>query len=433
MAGSNIKGGSAFNPRTVLALVLFGAIAFLATLYFIGAGNTGGDDNNGSAHGAGKGLNGYAALAQMLEEQGQEVSLSRSQTSLTEENLLIVTPPMVADGDEMAKIINDRRDIGPTLIILPKWMAFRAQQDLSGEIGKGWVKLGSTSVPEWADELGSGLDLDLSAEVAGTDAEQQWRGAGLTGTLPEVRFSRENGTRLAPLVSNGKDGILAGYLDDGGEYADLRAATGSEADMSSDDDAFYRWPVIFVIEPDLMNNYGLADQQRAQLAAQLVSLSMDGADLPIVFDLTTNGIGNAKNLLTLAFTAPFLAATLCLILAMLVVGWRAFRRFGPPVSDGRSIAFGKARLIKNSAGFIQRSKRLHLLTGPYADMIRERIVRALALKKPDDAFIDKAIAKRATDSVTFSASDRALRNAKSPNDILRAAAALKKIERMLSK
>lgn len=237
-------------------------------------------------------------------------------------------------------------------------------------------------------------------------------------------------TMLAPLVKGPGEETLAGFIDDGDSYPLLEEAAGFVPDENAEVD---RWAVVFVIEPDLMNNYGMADSQRAELAHALVDLAMENEDLPVVFDLTLNGLGAAQNLLTLAFTPPFLAATLCLILALLVIGWRAFRRFGPPVADARGIAFGKTRLVRNSAAFIQRSRRLHLLTGPYADMLRERIVRALALRKhDDDEALDAVVARRHPGLPGVSQSIAELRAARTPQEILRAAAALKSIERTIS-
>ena len=54
---------SPFSPRAVLGLVVIGGLAFLAFLWLIGAGLTGGNPNDGQASVGGKGLNGYAAMA----------------------------------------------------------------------------------------------------------------------------------------------------------------------------------------------------------------------------------------------------------------------------------------------------------------------------------------------------------------------------------
>ena len=427
MAGSSNSSGGAFNPKVVLGMLLFGAIAFIAMLYFIGTGETGRDANDGGAHGAGKGLNGYAALVGLLGEQGHDVSFSRNDAAMDDEALLILTPPAFADAEEIQTIVDNRRWIGPTLVILPKWSAFQVPSSLSGDAKDGWVQLAGTNAPAWAAEL----NYELAPEIRKTSTG--WSGLDRRGTLPvpDQSMGTQSGM-LVPLVLAQDGAILAGYSDDNGFYPALAQVAGVDAGNPDNLDSG-KWAVTFVIEPDLMNNYGFADRGRAELAAALVETAMEGEELPVVFDLTLNGLGASQNLLTLAFTAPFLAATLCLILAMFVIAWRAFRRFGPPVTEGRAIAFGKARLVKNSAGFIQRSKRLHLLARPYADIVREQIVTKLALRKPDDEAIDNALAKRLQDAPRYSTSAADLRNAKSPGEILRAAAALKSIERMLTK
>ncbi len=173
------------------------------------------------------------------------------------------------------------------------------------------------------------------------------------------------------------------------------------------------------------------DRERAALAHEIIDLAMEGEDLPIVFDLTLNGLGRTQNLLTLAFAPPFLAATLCLALAMIVVAWRAFRRFGPPLAEARAIAFGKRRLVANGAAFILRTRRLHLLTGPYIETMRQRLAAALRLRGSDDETLDRAISTRLPDAPGFAESAAALREAARPNEILRAASALKSLERKL--
>ncbi len=434
----------AFNPKVVLALILFGAAAFLATLYFIGSGQTGGDANNGSAHAAGKGLNGFAAMAAHLEEEGHEVSLSRSRGSFDDYGLLILTPPPFADADDIQQIIRDRSYAGPTLIILPKWQAIGSQTLPGSEMKEGWVHLFDTITPEWASELDQpyGVEVDVNGDfdnalfTQNAEAPQtrlpkmRWDGLGYSGALPtSASFSSIRNTMIG-LVENADDAILIGYADDGGYYPNLDAWAGVETgdpDMLDD-----KWPVAFIVEPDLANNYGYANRSAAEMTHQLIDILSEDGDMPVIFDLTLNGLGSQQNLLTLAISPPFLAATLCLILALLVVGWRAFRRFGPPVVEGRAIAFGKTRLIRNSAGFIQRSKRLHLLSGPYADMVEARIAKALGLRKADAEAIDAAIARRAPDAPRFSATASRLRQATKPKDMLSAAAALKSIERMIN-
>lgn len=413
-----------FNPRVVLGLLLFGALAFLATLYLIGTGADGGDTNNGGAHAAGKGLNGYAALAEMLRQDGREVTLSRNKGKLDEAGLLVLTPPTFADAKELQDLIDKRRTIGPTLVILPKWQAFPVPRLPGVKAKPGWVALLNPTAPEWAEELDMHFAFAFPKTTAG------WTGLGKSGAMPAPdQVMTGTAQQLAALVRTAEGATLAGYLADGDGYPELEDAAGRPASAARVD----KWPVTFVIDPDLVNNYGLARADRAQLAVRLVELAGENdTDLPITFDLTFNGLGGAQNLLTLAFTPPFLAATLCLLLAMVVVAWRAFRRFGPPLAEDRAIAFGKTQLVRNSAGLILRSRRLHLLTGPYAAMLRTRLARQLALRQTGDMAIDAALARRAPAAPRFSTQAAALTGATRPKDILRAADALQSIERTLA-
>ena len=110
-----------FNPRAALGLVAVGAIAFVALLYAIGAGLTGGG-NNGGAHALSRGLTGYAGLVELLEGTGVEVVRARDPARLADAGLLVLTPPHDADGAEIARIVEAHRYVGPTLIVMPKWV-----------------------------------------------------------------------------------------------------------------------------------------------------------------------------------------------------------------------------------------------------------------------------------------------------------------------
>jgi hypothetical protein len=421
----------AFNPRVVLGMLLFGAAAFLAMLWFIGSGQTG-RQNDGGTHAAAKGLTGFAALAQVLESDGYEVSNTRSKAQLDDEGLLILTPPMFTDAGELAEVIEARRYTGPTIVVLPKWNAAPAESGVGSEVGDGWVSLDGGNPPFWAEALEGALAMEPALDQLPGRGEH-WRGLGMSGRLPDSgTVMALGGAKVVPLVRDAKGRVLAGYLDDGGYYPLLADAAGvARGDPEKLDGT--RWNVTVVAEPDLLNNYGMADRKRADLARELIYQAMEGEDLAITFDLTLNGFGGARNLLTLAFEPPFLAATLCLILAMIVVAWRAFRRFGPPLAEARPLAFGKARLVANSAAFIQRTGRLHLLARPYAELVAARIARMLGLRHAHEDAIDEVLARRGPDAAPFSALAAELRAARSRHETLRAARALRDIERMLKR
>ena len=425
------RSDSPFSARAVLAMLVVGGAAFLLLLYAIGAGWNGRHDRDGGAHAAANGLNGFAGLVKLLEAAGEDVSLSRSEGQLDDEGLLVLTPPMGTDGEALAEIIAARRETGPTLVILPKWWAGNAAQVPGLKAPGGWVVLGDSEAPEWITDL-AGLD---QAKVQIVE-RKRWEGMGLAGALPAPRQVLSlNSPRVLPLVTDEKGDVLAGYLDDGGAYPVLDDAAGMPPRNAEDEDLDASlWSVVIVAEPDLLDNYGLADQQRARLALKLIQTAKEGEDLPVVFDLTLPGLGRSENLMTLAFTPPFLAATLCLILAGMVIAWRGLRRFGPPVAEAPAFAMGKRQLARNGAGLIERARRIHLLGPPYAALIAARIAGRLGLREADpearEAAIARVLAGRGIED--YPARAEALRRARHPGELLRAAGALRSIERTLT-
>ena len=407
-----------FGPRAALALVAAGALTFLALLYAIGSGWTGGG-NDGGSHALGKGLNGFSGLAGMLREAGYTTSVARTESRFDEPALLILTPPFDAAGGEIDRIVAARRRVGPTLVVTPKWLAIPA-----GDAKPGWTRLSGAVTPTW-----EGFADDVSVAIAPSSG---WRGAGRSGRLAAPRtVEAGEGKGLIPLVTGDTRRILAAYRGDDGFYPRLNRFAGVPVDLGGEDTELY--PLIFVFEPDLLDNHGLASRDTALLALALLREASDGGRLPIVFDVTLNGLGRGRNLLTLAFTPPFVAATLALVLAALAAAWRAFIRFGPPRVAARTLAYGKTALVENSAGLIRRAGRIRLLGPPYAALVGHRIVRALGLPAgaPPET-IDAAQARRGIDGPRFTAEREALAAARKPRDLVRHAAALHTIERALS-
>lgn len=434
MSGTIAVGANPFSRRSVIAIVVLGSALFVALLWMIGTGTGMGSANDGEGHAGSKGLTGYSAMADYLERRGYAVRKSRNEGALDKPGLLVLTPPAMADGKEIEKIVTARRYVGPTIVVTPKWIAMPPEREQQKKAKAGWVRLGGTMGPEWRGFLDQ-----LSVRIAPlTDprGHARWEGAGLSGALPQGRAVLSGGgTGLVRLVAGTDDReTLAGFMDDGGYYPELEAIARDRVLHSGEDEDLY--PLVIVFEPDLLDNYGMAQFANAQLAEALVRASGVEPGDPVVFDLTLNGLGRSQNLLTLAFTPPFLAATVCLLMAAVITGWRAFLRFGPPLVTGRVIAFGKRALVTNAAGLVRRTRRLHLLGGPYADRARERLSHALALPRTldpaqADAAIDRALASRRPDAEPFSAISARLRAARRAHDLLKAARELHALERML--
>jgi len=424
-------GANPFAPRAVLLLVLFGALVFVGLLWAIGAGQTGGKTNNGGGHAGGTGLNGFAAFSRLLDSRGVNVVQARNPALLEKPGLLVLTPPAQAKGEELQRIVFRRREIGPTMIIAPKWIAATVPaREANGK--EGWVHLAGTTLPQWREFYD---DIAVSLRPAPARGGKHWAARGLRGVLPDPKQVESGaGANLVPLVVTADERVLAGYYQDEGYYPEFAELAPPATRSSGDADHLY--PVIMVFEPDLLDNYGMASRDNAALAGLLVDAALQNSPRQVTFDLTQNGLGRTANLLTLAFTPPYLAATLCLVLAALAAGWRSFLRFGPSRAQGRTIAFGKEALVASAANLIRRTKRLHLVTRPYADRTRERVARTLGLpRQPDPAAteqaIDHALARREPNAPSFSQLAANLRGAHSPTTILRAAQALHSLERTI--
>ncbi len=412
-AVSGQRGASPFGRGAVLAVMLVGFAAFIALLYFIGAGDTGTRERSGAAHAAANGLNGYAGFVELLEAEGYDVERSRGNEGLNTSGLLILTPTPFTDAEEFAAILRNREYVGPTMVILPKWMTRSPGSNVVEEdaerMQSDWVALIGAAQAGWTQDLPAPFTFTHESEQLEGDETPYFEGLGLSGELPtaSILYAAENSAHEAVIKDAAGHALVINVVgEEGTDYYENAHWT------------------MFVAEPDLVNNYGLADPARAATALALVREAGYGDTDSVTFDMTLNGYGNSVNLLTLAFQPPFLAATLCLILAMVIIGWRAFLRFGPAAVGAPEIAFGKRRLVNNGAGLIVRARRLRLLAVPYCNLIERRLGRALGIARPSAEAIDTALAVRMPNQEPFSALTERLYEAEKPIDILRAAQAL---------
>ncbi len=216
--------------------------------------------------------------------------MSRNRGTLDTDALLVLTPPHFIEAKALAELLAKRRLQGPTLLIMPKWFGFDARRfSAAKDAPRGWVVLSDPESPPWAGKIGlPELDLELRKEP-------KWRARGAVGAMPAPGTVQ---TIDAPAISTlvrGSDGrALAAYREDGGNYRALRewsdatprnpAAlkrarqrdepivtldTAPMVDTQGSDPAEDYWPLVVVAEPDLLNNSGMADPDRARLAVDL--------------------------------------------------------------------------------------------------------------------------------------------------------------------
>jgi hypothetical protein len=449
-----LNNRAAFSPLGTFAMIAAGFVSFVILMAWLGTGLPAGND--GGAHGLGKGITGYAGLAALLSAEGRKVEFNRVPREAGGRGLRILTPLAQADAKDIEAQIRSRRmGLGPTILITPKWVTVPLESDPrvpQGPTGKAWARVFGAPRPPagWTTIYGSDVPrwkgfLDRVAVHLGYKSAPPahgWRSADGTssGRLPDDRVVLSGGGfddadhPLVPLVLTGDGRILAGYFADGGSYPALEEMAGTEhtADQAETPGAPNLQPLVIVFEPDLMNNRGLADKATGLLARRLV-VATGGNDRPIVFDVSLAGLGASRNLLTLAFTPPFLAATICLILAMAGSIWRGFARFGPALAGAPADRVGRIALVEGGAALLLRARRYHLITAPYAEAVRERLIVALGLPRrqpveTSDAAIERIQRAVAPGTVPFGEAVARLGAAHRPGAIAAQAASLHAIE-----
>lgn len=369
-----------FQRTAIVIMFVIGFAAFVALLYGLGTGDRLDSGQNGQAHGASNSIVGFKGLVNLLEKTGVRVEFSRTAAGLDKEGLLILTPPPYSDAEALNQIIDNRAYVGPTMIILPKWVVGSLPT-----LKKGWVQRGGlVDAEDSVNLLAEMAEVEINIPDL-EEGDQNTVSRPLARSAMNIAISRpENpvtisGDTIRNVVTDPDSGrALVAYLDDGGVYAQLDSLDESQITNDEDIDESY-FPVVFVADADLLNNAGIADQKTARHALALIAAATMGGSETVTFDLTLNGLGSSENLLTLAFEPPFLSATICLIIAALAAAWMGFNRFGPAARDTRSIEFGKTALVNNSAGFIHRMQREYLVADPYAELIQAQAARAAGI------------------------------------------------------
>jgi len=93
-------------------------------------------------------------------------------------------------------------------------------------------------------------------------------------------------------------------------------------------------------------------------------------------------------------TPPFLAATLCLLAAGILVAWQGFNRFGDPARVKPDYAQGPVSLARTAAEFMGVANRAHSTGAEYAELIRRQVAAHLGYKDRAMTHIDTLLDAR---------------------------------------
>ncbi len=388
------KETSPFRPAFVIGLIVAGLVSFAAFVMLLSWGGQAGGRSGGRGTALSVAAIGFKGIVDLTDDF-YETDLIRSGDQLYTGDLVVVALEPETERSEVERLLNQRYD-RPTVLILPKWDVVRDPDR------RGWVRslgpgLGSTAERLFEDDV----------EVSSLNQRQAGRGRargydilrGVSAPLPASPQVIE-GRGLDPLLTTPDGDMLVARFED--------------------------QPLYIVADPDLLNNHGISDPDRARAAVQMLAAMKPDATGPIYFDLTVNGYGGGRSLLKSMLEPPFLAMTLALIAAAFLAGLHGAMRFGPARPPARAIPFGKAALVENSAGLVRLARRDVRLGGGYADVVRDEAARAGAAPpnlhdEALEAYLDR-FTRPGEPPFTFLA--RTLRSARDRYELMSAARAL---------
>ncbi len=344
-----------FSPKVVLGMILAGVFAFSAFVVLSTYAPDLQSGDNGKAHALSKSAVGYGGMVQLLRAMNEPVLVTRRALSDEGPALAVLTPDMgVARKDYLDTVLTP----ATTLLAPPKW---RGGPD---PLHKGWV---STQEPLTAKELKDLLEtIKLSNAVLTVDKDTAvHRLTGVPGGPMAGRVFETGPIRNLRTIA--RPGLIPVLTDEHGRIVLGRRGKAEDYVLS---------------DPDLFNTMGLKDVRTARTGVRILQILRDEAaeyqdNRTIVFDVTLNGFARSRSVLKLAFEAPFVGATLCLVAAAVLMGLHAAARFRAVRRGERALALGKDALIDNSAGLIRMAGREPAMAPRYAELQRAAAIRAL--------------------------------------------------------
>jgi len=338
---------AAFRPGVVLALVLAAVLSMLAMAVMSAWAPELSDGNDGRDHALSKSATGYAGVVALLRGVKQPVVLSRGALrGAGPDSLLILTPPSGRDEKLMESLIRHK---GAVLVVLPKW---RTAPDPAR---KGWVRT---------------LGLTSPAAALSVLPQRFRSGAALETRAGEGRIQLRSGSGIPASPAGSVTSLRS--LTGGGWTPVLTDQDGRAVLLIHDGTGLY-----LLTDADLINTLALDDPAKARGVLAIIR-NMATAEQPVVFDLSLNGFSRPRSLMRLLLEPPLLGFTLCLLAAVLLIGWQAMIRFEPHLNARRAVALGKTALADNTAALARLARREHRMARPYAELVRARAARAVS-------------------------------------------------------
>jgi hypothetical protein len=344
------RASEGFNGRTVIALILVGVFAFAGFgVLGVYAPELRGYADPG-AHALSYSPIGFHGAMVLREALREEVEITRNpqQDRRTEQSVVVLTP---GDGDAAVKLA-DQLQAHRVLIVMPKWRIVPDPRRPGRQFNAGLI--GSYV---WASKMFEPFarGTSFSADPPGA-RRRSLSGAG-GGFTPADQFPIGPIDQLQTIRGDGWSPVL---VDEQGRSVLARARAR---------------PTLYVLaDPDLLNNQGLASLGDARAGMAILDM-LQGPD-GVLFDMSLPGFGGERSLVRLMLEPPWLAATICVLAATLMMGLHALVRFGPAVRQGRAIALGASALVDNSAGLVRLARKEPALAPDYLRLTEALVAEA---------------------------------------------------------
>ncbi len=356
--GRGVNPSSPFAVRTVVMLVIGGALLLLASILMSGFGDEiarAAGDAPAADRKDGAGYHAFRRLVDAVQPPRAAVT-----EPIVASPILILTPTAASRPEEVKAIVDRRIALAekagedddtrplryPTLLILPKWrvekLPLQDRVQRTGEVnGTRVMQLIPTRVEQHTEDRG---DIGVAA--------QDYPGLR-PFALPDRPVRAAKGPALYPLIGARDGAAVLGQVGSGDTFV--------------------------LVDPDLVNNRALADERNARAALAMLRAIDPEHDGRAVFDKSLHYARGDRNLVKLLFLPPFLGVTLALIAAAVLAGIAAAGRFGPPVAEKRAVAAGKRALIDNIVALTRLAGRTPQVGPRYADTMLEVVSRRLLI------------------------------------------------------
>jgi len=404
---------SPFAVRTVLILVIGGALLLLSAILMSGFGNDVARIVGDAPAADRKDGTGYHALRRLVD--AVQPAVTDTVDPVATPGILILTPTE-ATRPEDVKAIVDRRiamaeaamdtDMAddedeeangnapyvplprfPTLIVLPKWQVEKVQfqTDRVRRTGPTSSQKMMQFVPANAEWHGE--------EIGDTGPMANGPYIGLRPFALSDMVIAVKGPSITPMIGARDGAAVLGQI--------------------SSSDTFV------LADADLINNHAMRDVRNARAALAMLRAIDPEHGGRAIFDRSLHFGAGDRNLVKLLFLPPFLGVTLALIAAAILAGFAAANRFGPVARDRPAMLPGKRALVDNIVALTRLAGRTGAAGARYADTMLEVIGRRIARGAG-------ATPVERLDAVApgYSDIDRALRDARTEGEALAAATRL---------